>query len=126
MSTEPTAHYRWSLEDGVAVVEVLTRELNEPRLAAEFEAQLRGLLTPRAADRILIDFRNTKFMTSTSFGALVRFVKAALEAGVRVAVCGMEPAVRMGADVLCLDQYIPVVDDERAGLAALAAGGPNA
>jgi anti-anti-sigma factor len=122
MANETTAHYRWALQDGVAVVEVLTRELNQPHLAEEFEAQLRGLIVSKAADRILIDFRHTKFMSSTAFGALMSFVKAAQEAGVKVALCGMEPAVKMGADILCIDQLVPVVGDERAGLAALSAG----
>jgi anti-anti-sigma factor len=125
MANEPQAHFRWWLRGGVAVVEILTVELNQPRIAQEFGAQLRGLLTSKSADRILLDFHHTKFMTSTSFGELLRFVKDANAEGVRVAVCAMEPAVRMGATILSLDQFIPITADVKTGLAALDAIAPG-
>lgn len=119
MPTQPEAHIRWSNEDGVAVVEVLARELNQPAIAQEFGAQLRGLVASKAADRILVDFQRTKFMSSTAFGALLGFIRDASAAGVRVAFCGMAPAIRLGADILRIHDYVPVCEDREAGLAAL-------
>lgn len=123
MASGTSAFTQWSLDGGVAVVEVLAYELNQPKFAEALGVELHALLDARPSDRVLIDFHNTKYMSSTAFGALVRFVKDATVAGVRVAVCGMEPAVRMGADIISLDRFIPVVDDRTAGLAALGAGG---
>jgi anti-anti-sigma regulatory factor len=61
-------------------------------------------------------------MGRTAFATLFDLVKTASAARVRVAVCGMKPNVRVGAQILSLDQYTPFTDDEAAGLAALKAG----
>ena len=119
MDIEPTAHFRWFLEDGVAVVEVLTRELNNPYYAEEFGAQLQALVASRASDRILLNFQHTKSLSSTTCAALFKFARAASGAGVRVVACGMDPVVRMGADIASLDEFIPIFDDEPTARAAL-------
>jgi anti-anti-sigma regulatory factor len=117
-------YIRWSKVDDVAVVEVMVVELNQPAFAAEFGAELQSLLAAKASDRFLIDFKRCRYMSSTAFGALFRFIKDAGAAGVRVAVCGLAEPLKLGASLLMLDQYVPMVDDEAAGLAALAAGRP--
>jgi anti-anti-sigma factor len=119
MAYEPPEHFRLELIDGVAVIGVLSIELNQPRFAQEFLEQLRALLASRVANRFLLDFQHTKYMSSTSFAAIFDFVKAASESGVRVAICGMAPSVRVGAEMLCLDQYVPMFDDQPTALAAL-------
>jgi anti-anti-sigma regulatory factor len=124
MSDQPGEYFRWTLQDGVAVVEVLARELNQPWFAQEFGAGLRELLTARPSDRFLIDFHRTEAMSSTAFAALFDFARAASAAQARVAICGMSPAVRFGAEILSLDQFIPFTDDEADGLATLRAAGP--
>jgi anti-anti-sigma factor len=124
MATKPTEHFRWFLEDDVAIVEVLSRELNQPHLAQEFGAQLRALLASRPSDRLVVNFSKTVYMSSTAFATLFDLYKHASAAGVRVALCGMSPAVRVGADILCLGEYVPIFDDEASALASLAAKGP--
>lgn len=119
MSGETAVHFRWYLEDGLALVEILSRELNQPRFAEELRGELLALLATGRADRILLDFSDTEYMSSTTFAALVLFSKAATAAGVRLAICGMIPAVRRGAEIMCLDQIIPYYDDRASGLAAL-------
>ena len=126
MSNQPTAHFRWEIIDGVAVVEVLSIELNQPRFADEFAAQLRGVLATQTADRLLINFQNTKYASSSVFARLIEFAKIANEAGVRLAICGMVPSVLMGAEILCLDQAVPIFPDQATALAALQADLPEA
>jgi anti-anti-sigma factor len=108
-----------SLHDGVAVVEILVRELNQPAFAQELGAQLKEFLRSRPSDRVLLDFHNTEYMSSTAFAALFQFAKDTSAAGIRAAVCGMSPDVRIGAQILSLDHYLPFADDVPSGLAAL-------
>jgi anti-anti-sigma factor len=115
----PAAHFRWSLEDGVAVVEILSRELNQPRFAQELGVQLGALLDARPSDRILLNFHKTKYMSSTSFATLLNFAKAVEAVGAKLAICAMDRDVRVGADILSLGQFIPIFDDEASAIAAL-------
>lgn len=122
MPGNATQHFRWFLEGDVAVVEVLSVELNQPHFAQEIGAQLRDLIDSRPAGVIVINFARTKYMSSTAFGALFGLIKVAAAAGVRLALCGMEPSVRFGADVLRLGEYMPIYDDEASALAAARKG----
>jgi anti-anti-sigma factor len=122
MSREPIEHFRWFLENGVAVVEVLSRELNQPAFAQELGAQLRALLATKPAEFMLINFHKTRYMSSTAFAVLFETGKLARGSNVRLVLCGFDPDVRVGADILSLGDYIPIVDDEPAALAALRAG----
>jgi anti-anti-sigma regulatory factor len=124
MANTKEPYIRWSRRDGVAVVEVMVVELNQPAFAAEFGAELSSLLAAQVSDRILIDFRRCKYLSSTAFAAIFRFSKDASAVGVRVALCGLDNALRIGAEILMLDQLIPIVADESAGLEALGPAGP--
>ena len=122
MSTEPTEHVRLSFKDNVAVVDVLSRELNQPQIDREFGAQLSELVASRPADRIVLNFARTQYMSSTAFAALFALRRVAASSGVRLAICGMAPAVRFGADILCIGEYMPIYADEASALAAFGAG----
>lgn len=123
MSSEPTAHFRWLIDEDVSIAEVVSVELNQPRFSEELSAQLKSLLEPGSPDRVLIDFRHTKYMSSTAFAVLVEFAKLAQERGVKVAICGMSGALRFGADILSLGRIIPIYPDEATALAALRPAG---
>ena len=125
MSSERADNYRWFLEDGVAVVEVIDRELNQPEQVHDLGLQLRALLAQKPADKMLLNFDATRDMGSTAFAVLFEFVKAASEAGVKLLICGMHPDIRIGADILSLGEFIPIVDDEPAAMAALRASRPT-
>ena len=117
MAIEPTEHFNWSLRDGVALVHVTSRELNQPELAQQFGSQLRALLAIRPADAMVLNFRKTHYMSSTAFGALLEFWKQTTQANVRLAICAMDPQVRVGADILSLGRFIPIFDDEADAIA---------
>ena len=120
MSSPTDAHYRWFLEDGVAIVEITSAELNNPTLAREFGAQLRALVESRPADRMLLNFSQTRYMSSTAFAALFELSRASRSANIQLVVCAMQNEVRIGADILNLGLYIPIYDDEPTARLALA------
>jgi anti-sigma B factor antagonist len=108
---------QWSDENGVAVVEVLARELQGPEAAATLREQLESLLRS-GETRLLLDFGRTRVMSSTAFGALLTLWKQMDAAGGELRICDMDPTVRFGADILRLGQYIPIHDDRASALAA--------
>lgn len=124
MSSAREDNYRWFLEDGVAVVEVLDRELNQPDQAHDLGLQLRVLLAHKPVDKMILNFDATRYMGSTAFAVIFGFGKAASEAGVKLVICGLHPDVRIGADILSLGEFIPIVDDVAAAKAALLANDP--
>jgi anti-anti-sigma factor len=113
-------HYRWYLIEGIAVLEVITREIANPELALELSAQLRGAWEGKVSNRFLINLKNVRYMSSSGFAALLSFAKAAIDSGAAVIVCDMHPDIRLGADIIRLGQVIPIEADEESGLAALA------
>ncbi len=111
----------WSRVGGVAVVDVLHKEILGPEAAAALGEQLGSLLRSGEV-RQLLDFSRTQLISSTVFGALLSFWKQVEAAGGELKICGMNPSVRLGADILCLGEFIPIHDDKAAALAAFSGG----
>jgi anti-anti-sigma factor len=112
----------WSRVDGVAVVEILSREIQELEVAGALGKQLRSLLLS-GEKLLLLDFGRTRLMSSTAFGALLIFRKQVIAAQGELRICSMDPAVRFGADVCGLGRFIPIHDDKPSALAAFAREG---
>jgi anti-sigma B factor antagonist len=110
---------RWSNVDGVAVFEVVVRELNDPTTAQRFGATLKKLIAVRASNRMVLDFQRTEYMSSTGFGTLLEFARAAGASKIRIALCGLTPSVRLGANILSLGRFIPIFEDAASAVAAL-------
>lgn len=109
--------FRWSQVGRVAVVEILGREIVGPEMALSLGVQLRSLLRS-GQTRLLLNFGRTRNMTSTAFGTLLNFWKDVQAAHGELRICSMDPAVRIGADILSLGEFIPIHDDEASALAA--------
>jgi len=110
---------QWSSIDGVAVVEVLARDIQGPEAAAALGEQLRSLL--RAGEtRLLLDFERTRVMSSTAFGTLLNFWKQVDAARGELRICSMDPSVRFGADIIRLGEIIPIHEDRPSAMASFA------
>jgi anti-sigma B factor antagonist len=118
MSNEPEPHIQWHDKDGIAVVEVLSREIRQPGPAQDFGRQLYSLLDPQGRKRILINFHKTRYLGSTAFAVLFNLAKMLEPVQGQLKVCCMHPDVLMGASVLSLGQYIGIYDDEKSALAS--------
>ena len=110
---------QWSRVDGVAVVEVLARDIQGPEAAAALGEQL-GALFRSGETRLLLDFGRTRVMSSTAFGTLLNFWKQVDAAQGELRICSMDPPVRFGADILSLGRYIPIHEDIPSAMAAFA------
>jgi anti-sigma B factor antagonist len=121
MSTVPAVPYEWEPVNNVAVIRILCRELNNPHLAKELGTQLQVFLTSGPTKRFVINFQKTNIMSSTAFATLVAFGKRVAEVNGRVAVCALDPNLRLGADIIGLAQIIPIYDSEAEAVRAVAA-----
>jgi anti-anti-sigma regulatory factor len=121
MSERPLVQLRADLVQGVAVLDLLPRELTEPDQAAKLGAALRSVVDAHLSDRLLVNASATRYLSSTAFASLLAFGRLVNESGGRVAVCAMDPAVRFGANVIRLGNVMPIYDDEATALAALIA-----
>lgn len=119
MSDSPLIEIRPDLVEGVVIIDLLPRELTEPDEAARLGEGLRSVPAMMNSKRLLINTSATKYMSSTAFAVLISFGLRIDEAGGRVALCGMDPFVRVGADIVKLGRIIPIYDDEPTALAAL-------
>ncbi len=113
---------QWSRVDGVAVVEILSRQIQDRDVAGAIGNELRSLLLSGEI-RLLLDFGRTRLMSSSAFGALLIFAKHVAAAEGELRICSMDPAVRFGANVCGLGRFVPIHADKPSALAAFAREG---
>ncbi len=109
-------HLRLSMVKDVAVVEVVTRDIQGPQSARELGDELAVVAAQDWARRILVDFRRVAYLSSTGFAAIFKLVKQAVGEGREVKLSGMEPGVRLGAEIVGLDKVVAICPDEAAAL----------
>jgi len=118
MSTPDFQHISMSMVKDVALVEILTKDLQGPKMAEELGAELSQVSAQEWAKRLLVDLRRIKYLSSTGFAVLVKLVKQALAAGRQVRFCNMDPGVRIGADMIGLDKVAEIHDSRELALRA--------
>jgi len=118
MSTPDFQHINLSMVKDVALVEVVTKDLQGPKMAQELGAELGQVAAQDWAKRLLVDFGRIKYLSSTGFAVLFKLVKQALAAGRQVKFCNMDPGVRVGADIVGLDKVAEIHDSQELALQA--------
>ncbi|SRR5579883_1847805 len=113
-------HLRLSMVKDVAVVEVRTRDIQGPQMAQEMGNELAQVAAQDWARRVLIDFHRVAFLSSTGFATLFKLVSRARAEGREVKISGMEPGVRLGAEIVGLDKLAEIHPDETSALSAFA------
>jgi anti-anti-sigma regulatory factor len=128
MANADFQHLRMSMVGDVALVEILSRNLQGPQAGLELGTDLAMVLAQDQARRILLDFRRAAFLSSSSFAALFKLVSKARAGGQAVKFCGMAPGVLAGAEVVGLPKVVEILEDQLTGLKAFlppVAGGAN-
>jgi anti-anti-sigma factor len=113
-------HIRTSMVNDVAVVDIQTKDVQGPTLAQELGAELALVTAQDWAGRLLVDFRRVAYLSSTGFAVLFKLVTRAKAEGRQVKLCGMEPGVRLGAEIVGLDKVVEIHPDEKSALRAFA------
>jgi anti-sigma B factor antagonist len=123
-----TSHYlfpwaaRMSLttyaKDGIlTVVFDDARILDEVKLS-ELGTELIETLNKTTEERVILDFRNVKFMSSSMLGKLVQVHKKAGEFKVKMKLCSIDPEIRQVFKITKLDKLFDIEADEASARAA--------
>ena len=123
MPAAPLVQVRPELVDGVAVIDLLPREITDPEEATRLGVALRAAFDARAATTklMILNFAANHYLSSSVFAVLLRFGIRAASAGGKVAIANMDPFVRTAADIVRLGRIVPIFDDEPSAVSSLTA-----
>ena len=109
-ATQTGNHVRTKTVGDVTVVDVLSPELRHPGPAVEFGAELQNLVAD-GHTRLLLDFRNTRYLCSTAFAVLVKLAKSVQDARGKLVICNMNADVLVGANIIGLSRLVEIHED---------------
>jgi anti-sigma B factor antagonist len=118
MSSPDFQHIRLSMVKDVTVIEILTKDLQGPKLAKELGVELGQIIRQDCANRLLVNFHRNRFLSSSGFAVLFNLVSQIKALGREVRFCGMVPEIRLGAGVVGLDKVVGIHESEDAAIAA--------
>src|SRR6187431_197242 len=105
-------------KDGIlTVVFDDARILDETKLE-ELGRELLETLNKTTEERVILDFRNVKFMSSSMLGKLIQVNKKAGEFKVKLKFCSIDPEIRQVFKITKLDKVFDITDDDAAARAA--------
>ena len=105
-------------KDGIlTVVFQDSRILDEAKLE-QLSTDLTEMLNKTTEERVILDFRNVKFMSSSMLGKLIQINKKAGEFKVKMKFCSIDPEIRQVFKITKLDKVFEIEADEAAARAA--------
>jgi anti-anti-sigma factor len=122
MANPDFQHISTSMVKDVALVEIMTKSLQGPKLAQELGAELGQVAAQEWSKLLLVDFRRNQYLSSTGFAVLFKLVKEAVASGRQVKLCNMDPGVRTGAEIVGLDKVVEIHDSRDSALKSFARG----
>jgi anti-sigma B factor antagonist len=120
MSEPDFTHIQLSAIGDVFLVELITKDIQGPKLAQELGAELTQVLAQDWAKRLLLDFSRVGYFSSTGFAVLFRLVTEANRKGIKLKFCSMDPAVELGADIVGLNKVAEIHPTQDSALKAFA------
>jgi anti-anti-sigma factor len=117
MSDFESPDVRAETVDDVVVLSLLTPEIRTPLAAASVGKDLGRLVDQIGPQRYVLNLKQTKYMSSTSFAMLLNFARKVTGLGGTLKLCEMDPEVRIGADIIGLGRFVPIVAEESVAIA---------
>ncbi len=116
-------HLSLSTVKDVTLVEITTKDIQGPALAQELGAELGRVTSQEWAKKLLVDFNaRCAYLSSTGFAVLFRVVREFKGAGGQIKFCNMEQQIRLGAEIVGLEQVVEIYPTEAAAMAVFAQG----
>jgi anti-anti-sigma factor len=110
-------HVRAETVDDVIVLTLLVSEVRTPILAASVGKDLGTLIDTYGAAPYVLNLKQTRYMSSTAFAMLLNLAKKVTARGGTLKLCEMDPEVRIGADIIGLGRFVPIVAEESVAVA---------
>jgi anti-sigma B factor antagonist len=115
-------HLNLTTVNDVVLVEIITDDVQGPALAQELGAELARVAAQDWAKKLLIDFKRVRYLSSTGFAEIFRVVKAFKAAGGQIKLCNMDQKIRLGAEIVGLEQVVEICATESAAMARFKQG----
>ncbi len=117
MSDFESPHVRAESVDDVIVLTLLESEIRTPIMAASVGRDLGEMVEKIGPNRYVLNLKKTHYMSSTAFAMLLNFTKKVTTLGGSLLLCEMDPEVRIGADIIGLGRFVPLVAEEATAVA---------
>ncbi|MGO9470002.1 MAG: STAS domain-containing protein [Isosphaeraceae bacterium] len=118
MAAPELKHVELSRLKDVVLIQITTREFRGPETAHELSAELARVAGQEWAQKLLVNCKRLRFLSSTAFAALFGLVKRCTGSGKQVRFCDMGPDILLGAQIINLDKVAPIDASEAAALTA--------
>jgi anti-sigma B factor antagonist len=116
MSPETREHLEVENINDVTVVHFLDDRIDSEDLIGRIGDQLYSLVENREGTKLLLDFSNVRFVSSSMVGKLINLKRKSVAAQGRVKLCSLAPYLRTIFEVSRLDRVFEIYADEQAAL----------
>jgi len=101
-------------KDGILTVVFGDERILDETKIEEVGRDLMEMLNKTTEERVILDFRNVKFMSSSMLGKLVQTHKKSKEFKVQLKLCAIDPEIRQVFKITRLDKVFDIEADEAA------------
>jgi anti-anti-sigma regulatory factor len=98
---------------------MLDREVRDPDLAAKLFRDAKQQAQEAGLASVLIDLSETRHLSGMAFMVMMEIAHDVAAARGRLALCNLDPHLRARAQLLRLQPYLEISDDEPSALASL-------
>jgi anti-sigma B factor antagonist len=116
MSTSARQHLRVEVITGVTLVSIVDVDLLAEDVIMEVGEQLFRLVDEQGETKLVISFRDVRYMSSAMVGQLVKLHKKVVKAGGRMILCGFSPTIREVFRISHLDRLLEIQENEQLAL----------
>jgi anti-sigma B factor antagonist len=116
MSPTAPQHLRVETVTGVTIVSIVDNDLLSEEIIQEVGDQLFRLVEEQGETRLVLSFRDVRFMSSAMVGQLVKLHKKVAKANGRMILCGFSPVLREVFRISQLDRLLEIQENEQVAL----------
>jgi anti-anti-sigma regulatory factor len=111
-------HYHSDLVNGVTVFRILDSEVRDPDRAVELFRDVQEQAQKLRPAWVLIDLGQTRHLSGIAFLVMMDLAHEISATRGRLALCNLQPHLRARAQLLRLQPYVEIYDDEASALAS--------
>jgi anti-sigma B factor antagonist len=116
MSLSAPQHLRVEIITGITLVSIVDGDLLSEGVIQEVGDQLFRLVKEMGETKLVLCFRDVKYMSSAMVGQLVKLHKKVAKAKGRLILCGFSPILREVFRISQLDRLLEIQENEQLAL----------
>jgi anti-anti-sigma factor len=105
-------------KDGILTIVFDDARILDETTLEQLSVELLEMLNKTTEERVILDFRNVKFMSSSFLGKLVQVHKKSIEFKVKLKLCSINSEIRQVFKITRLDKLFDIESDEASARAA--------